>query len=191
MRTTMRMKPSGLLALAVVLGTPALASAQLFPNLPIRRERTPCSQENPQYKMIRQEYWGYYPTCWRKFPAGWGCPSPEAPNWERDKKFPPLEVLNRTDRAAPADGAGGEMPGPTDDGTVRPGDAKPKPPERLPDLPDGGSPFEPVPTPAPKPGDKPPASTKPGGADPFDTPPTATSFPRSRGLIASVLSRRR
>jgi hypothetical protein len=188
MRTIMRMKPSGLLALAVVLGTPALASAQLFPNLPLRRERPPCSHENPQYKMIRQEYWGYYPTCWRKFPAGWGCPSPEAPNWERDKKYPPLEVLNRTDRAAPENGPDGEMPAPNDGGAVRPGDTKPKPKDPFPELPnEGASPFEPV----PKPGDKPPAPATPGGANPTDAPPTATSFPRTRGLIAGVLSRRR
>src|SRR4051812_1774071 len=82
-------RASALLFVAVVLGAPSLASAQLFPNLPIRRERTPCANENPQYKMIRQEYWGYYPTCWRRFPPGWGCPSAEAPNWEAAKAKAP------------------------------------------------------------------------------------------------------
>ena len=35
---------SSALALALVVGLPALAQAQLFPNLWIQRERTPCAE---------------------------------------------------------------------------------------------------------------------------------------------------
>src|SRR3954469_2486152 len=87
-----RSRPTALLALGVARGARALAGAQLIPNLPIRRERPPCAAENPAYRQIRQEYWGYYPTCWRKFPPGWGCPSPEAPNWEAEKRRQKLDV---------------------------------------------------------------------------------------------------
>lgn len=69
--------------LVMVLGAPMLAEAQqggLFPLAPIRRQRVACPAENPVYGLYRQEYFGYHPTCWRKFPAGWGCPSSEAPN---------------------------------------------------------------------------------------------------------------
>ena len=70
-------------ALAFIVSTPALAHAQqsgLFPLAPIQRQRTPCPMEDPVYRMYRQQYFGYHPTCWRRFPPGWGCPSPEAPN---------------------------------------------------------------------------------------------------------------
>jgi hypothetical protein len=66
--------------LALIVGLPAVAEAQLFPNLAIRRHRVSCDQEAPVYRLYRQQYYGYYPTCWRVFPPGWGCPSPEAPN---------------------------------------------------------------------------------------------------------------
>jgi hypothetical protein len=39
--------------------------------------------EDPIYGMYRQQYFGYFPTCWRTFPPGWGCPSTEAPNMAR------------------------------------------------------------------------------------------------------------
>jgi hypothetical protein len=55
----------------------------LFPRAPIRRQRVPCDQEDPTYKIYKQQYFGYHPTCWRTFPTGWGCPSAEAPNRER------------------------------------------------------------------------------------------------------------
>ena len=32
----------------------------------------PCELEPPVYKVYRQQYFGYFPTCWRKFPPGWG-----------------------------------------------------------------------------------------------------------------------
>ena len=70
------------LALLLAAGLPSLAQAQLFPNLWIQRERAACANEPPFYGHVRRDYYGYYPTCWRKFPEGWACPTPnpEAPN---------------------------------------------------------------------------------------------------------------
>ena len=67
---------------AAVVDAPAFVQAQteLFPLAPIKRERVPCPMEDPVYGLYRHQYFGYYPTCWRAFPPGWGCPSPEAPN---------------------------------------------------------------------------------------------------------------
>ncbi len=76
----------GALAMALVLGMPWLAQAQqggLFPLAPITRQRPPCPMEDPVYELYRHQYFGYFPTCWRQFPAGWGCPSPDAPNVAR------------------------------------------------------------------------------------------------------------
>lgn len=66
-----------------VLGASSLAQAQhtgLFPNWQVRRQKQACVQEPPEFRLYRQVYHGYYPTCWRRFPQGWGCQSPEAPN---------------------------------------------------------------------------------------------------------------
>jgi hypothetical protein len=82
-----------LAVLTVVLSLPHLAQAQqsgLFPLHPIKRQRVPCDQEDPLYKTYKQQYFGYYPTCWRTFPDGWGCPSREAPNKEEEFKKLPL-----------------------------------------------------------------------------------------------------
>ena len=71
---------------------PELARAQqtgLFPLAPIKRQRVPCDQEDPIYKIYKHQYFGYHPTCWRQFPTGWGCPSPTAPDKEKSfKKIP-------------------------------------------------------------------------------------------------------
>jgi len=163
-----------LFGLLAVLGLPALAQAQLFPNLPIRRERQDCTQENPQYKMIRQEYWGYYPTCWRKFPPGWGCPSPEAPDWEASKRKIPLVPPEPIDGG---DDLGGDEPGmePRPDEGGRP--ARPRDNEGLPPVPDDNvSPFDPTPRPpaggnAPSPFDPTPRPAPAGGVSPPDAPP--------------------
>ena len=49
----------------------------------------PCDQEDPIYKTYKHQYFGYHPTCWRQFPAGWGCPSPAGPDREASfKKYP-------------------------------------------------------------------------------------------------------
>jgi hypothetical protein len=128
--------------LAVALGAPALAHAQqggLFPLAPIRRERVPCAAEDPVYRLYRHEYFGYHPTCWRRFPAGWGCPSPEAPNaaaeFEREKlqvpETPPAEPGPETE---PGAGREGEMaPGRGGPTTPSPNVLPPLPPaERSP-----------------------------------------------------------
>ena len=60
-----------------------------FPLSNIKCKRTPCEMEDPTYRMYRHEFYGYHPTCWRKFPANWGCPSPEAPDLQ--KAFDPKQ----------------------------------------------------------------------------------------------------
>ena len=189
MRTILprRGRSSALLALAMILGVPALAEAQLFPNLPLRkRERADCSQENPQYKMVRQEYWGYYPTCWRKFPAGWGCPSADAPNWEQAKRDLALDKLP-DDGLPPAEGDG--MPADGADPAETP--ANPPANNALPELPsEGTSPFDqPVtpPTPPPAtPGTAP--GVPPAGAAP---PGTAARPRRARNLVSGLFNTRK
>src|SRR5262249_52799768 len=81
----------------------------------------------PVYKMYKDKYFGYHPACWRPFPSGWGCPSPEKPDVEkafRERK------LGTPEGAAPMgaeEGAPGAQP-------TRPG---------IPPLPGGArSPFE-------------------------------------------------
>lgn len=101
--------------IALVLLAPTFVQAQqtgLFPLAPIKRQRVPCPDENPIYRRYRAEYYGYYPTCWRRFPPGWGCPSPEAPNlakeYEELKPDPtPPTPPNDFGDEAPDDGRGG------------------------------------------------------------------------------------
>ena len=80
--TRRRLGSPAWLAIGLVTLLPALAEAQLFPNRTIRRERPNCASEPPFNAQVRREYFGYYPTCWRPFPAGWACPcpNPELPN---------------------------------------------------------------------------------------------------------------
>src|SRR5262245_41811807 len=33
----------------------------MFPLAPIRRQRVPCNQEDPTYKIYKQQYFGYHP----------------------------------------------------------------------------------------------------------------------------------
>ncbi len=69
----------------------------LFPLAPIRRQRVPCDREDPTYKIYKQQYFGYHPTCWRTFPPGWGCPSAQAPDFEKSKRdFPPGHATEET-----------------------------------------------------------------------------------------------
>ena len=134
------------LGLTMSLIAPSLAEAQqsgLFPNIGVRRQRVPCAAEDPVYKLYRHEYFGYHPTCWRRFPAGWGCPSPEAQNAAAAFKAFPLDIPQPADsndggdEAAPANGGGMKekpgLPNPSDlplpDGDSSPFDLdnKPKP----------------------------------------------------------------
>jgi hypothetical protein len=144
---------------AITASLPQMASAQqggLFPLHPIKRKRVPCDQEDPIYKIAKYQYFGFHPTCWHPFPAGWGCPSPEAPDREKSFKETPLGST-----------AEGELPPP---GAEERPETEPGPTRRpgaLPAVP-RESPFD---TPAPTPG-----GAQPGGAnprqvpDPFDAP---------------------
>ncbi|MFO0910352.1 MAG: hypothetical protein U0794_18740 [Isosphaeraceae bacterium] len=164
-RTRRRLSWPAAAALAFALGAPSLAHAQqggLFPLAPIRRERVPCQMEDPVYRLYRQEYFGYHPTCWRRFPTGWGCPSPEAPNaaeafrlLPRDK--PPADLGPDMGEEPPPDG----RPAP-DRGAEAPGNPPP--------LPSGErSPFE-----LDKPGTTPPTATPGTGTNPPGGIPPAT-----------------
>ncbi|ODT99441.1 MAG: hypothetical protein ABS79_04505 [Planctomycetes bacterium SCN 63-9] len=130
--------------LTLLVGLPELAFGQqsgLFPNAPIRRVRPPCDQEDSVYKLYRQQYYGYHPTCWRKFPDGWGCPSPEAPDKEKSfreiKKTPPVNPdMEPEDRDEPGNEPANDMDRPAD----RPGPS----PFDLPAVPEGTKPpFQP------------------------------------------------
>ena len=144
----------------MIVSLPELARAQqtgLFPLAPIKRQRVPCDQEDPIYKTYKHQYFGYHPTCWRQFPAGWGCPSPDGPNKEESFKAIPF---------APTRAAAGEFGGPPeDDMNTQPGAIRPA----LPPIPGGvRSPFE-EPSDTDRPGAAP---TNPrGGRAPLPTPP--------------------
>ncbi len=185
---------SSALAMALVVGLPALAQAQLFPNLWIQRERTACQSEPPFYKHVRHNYYGYFPTCWRRFPEGWGCPcpSPDAPdaaanfrNQPRDPK-PKLPLPDDIDRL-PMDGGGGgpgaPAPGPgpgrrgIDDGGMPPLPRSERDP--FTDPPPGPGNTNPAPGTVPAPG-QPTVPGRPGAAPnraPFD--PIQPDLPRS------------
>jgi hypothetical protein len=193
MRTNSRMRgPAlGLAALALIITLPERARAQqggLFPNAPIRRQRVPCDQEDPVYKTYKYKYYGYHPTCWRPFPEGWGCPSPEAP--DKKKSFEKQPLVPRE----------GEQPG------AMPGPETPEQPETtrpaLPAVPRRGvDPFETQPE-AGAPGAAPTAPRDrrppiPPARDPFqldkpDNPPAAAPNPpraaRTRPGTAPALS---
>jgi hypothetical protein len=145
--------------LTLVVSLPELARAQqsgLFPNAPIRRQRVPCDQEDPIYKVYKHQYYGYHPTCWRPFPKGWGCPSPEAPNREKSFKELPLQTGEPEPGMMPEE----ETP-PTQPGVTRPA---------VPPLPPAGrSPFEDTPD-ATKP-ETPPGAAPRRGQAPLPTPP--------------------
>jgi hypothetical protein len=132
MRTKSRTRGRGLVlaVLTLIVSLPELAQAQqsgLFPLAPIKRQRVPCDQQDPVYKLYKEKYFGYHPPCWRPFPTGWGCPSPEKPDVAksfREQKLGTLEGAEQGDTGEPAQG---------DQGQGRPA---------VPALPGGRSPFE-------------------------------------------------
>jgi hypothetical protein len=160
MRTNSRSRGCGLVlaVLTVVVSLPEFAQAQqtgLFPNMNIRRQRVPCDQEDPIYKVYKHQYYGYHPTCWRQFPNGWGCPSPEAPNREQSFKEIPLQAGDRIESP--------DRPG-TEEMPPAPGATRPT----LPPLPGGArSPFEDEPE-QPRPA-APPTNPR-GGQNPRQAP---------------------
>ncbi len=168
-------------ALAFIVGAPTLADAQqsgLFPLAPIQRQRTPCPMEDPVYRMYRQQYFGYHPTCWRRFPPGWGCPSPEAPNpaasfreIPRDKPPADLGADGQPQPDAQPQPAPGEM-------EAGPKPRNPQNPNNLPPLPPGDrSPFD-LDT---RPGNPPAGEAQPGAREPVRPTP---GTPGSAGLGA-------
>ncbi len=184
---SIRRKPGQVLAvLAAVMSLSGLAEAQqsgMFPLSPIRRVRTPCANEEPIYKLYRDQYYGYYPTRWRKFPDNWNLSSPESPNTKEALKKNPIEGPKGS---APEGEGGDEMQGPAGAG-AKP--AIPTPPadnERSPfemDKPDNGAGAAPG---AAGPGRRNPAArgaTPPPAADasPFDTPDTSPANPAGAG----------
>ena len=113
-------------ALAVVMLAPKLAQAQqtgLFPLAPIRRQRPPCAMEDPVYRLYRTEYFGYHPTCWRRFPTGWGCPSAEVPDAAKEFKILPRDLPRNDNGFQSPDGPDNGM-GP-DRGNTAPGPKTP------------------------------------------------------------------
>ena len=56
-------------------------------------ERTPKPLEPPFYAHVRRDYYGYFPTCWSRFPEGWACPcpNPELPNAAASFRDRPLD----------------------------------------------------------------------------------------------------
>lgn len=184
---------SSALAMVLVVGLPALAQAQLFPNMWIQRERTPCPNEPAFYKHIRHNYYGYYPTCWRKFPEGWACPcpNPEIPDAAtsfrsipRDPKpeaLPSDEDLDLDRGARPPAGPRMDSGRPGIDNSELP----PLPGDLPPALGEPRRPGIPNPTTPSGPGTVPgrPGSTAPR-TDPFEGIPQ--NLPRSNGSGASL-----
>jgi len=155
-------------AVAVSALAPSAVDAQqeqLFPNLWIQRQRVPPSQEKPLYGMYRNRYYGYFPTCWRRFPPGWGCPSPEVPDWEAEVERNPVDLGGFGPGEFDGMGAGGLGPAPDGGAGPAPGE------EPLPELPDEGrSLFERDPF-APEPDDQPEPELRQPQEDPFESEP--------------------
>ncbi len=163
--TRRRLGSLALPAIGLVFLVPALAEAQLFPNRTIRREKPDCATEPPFYKQVRRDYFGYYPTCWSRFPAGWGCPCPDlelqSARAEFDK-FNPKDGTRKPQNSSSSEGTEArDRPDVFTEPDPKP-DAKPESGEMgIPPLPkDGATPFN-LDGPA-----KPPAVNPPGGANP-------------------------
>jgi len=180
-RSWRRLRSPAAWAFVLTLGAPMLAEAQqggLFPLAPIRRQRVPCQNENPVYGLYRHEYFGYHPTCWRRFPAGWGCPSPEAPDAAASfAKRPrdPAFALHPEDEEGPI-GPDREGMGPDEPGM--PGGPEE---DQLPPLPEGRAPFQPDvrPDEAPAPRSTPRPSAPPAGpgSNPLELLPPPADTP--------------
>jgi hypothetical protein len=166
------------LTMAVSLSERAQAQQTgLFPLSTIRRERPPCQNEDPVYKYYKQRYFGYHPTCWAPFPAGWGCPSKQTADKEKEFAERPL--------GKPPEMEEGDL-GPEDNRGQQPRGAQPN----IPDLGQPRDPFEMDPRPNGAPGANPlpprdgqtPRATPPrdGGRSPFDDLPKGAAVSPSR-----------
>jgi hypothetical protein len=169
----------GLAVLALVVSLSERAQAQqsgLFPLAPIRRERPPCANEDPVYKLYKQQYFGYHPTYWSRFPGGWGITSKEAPDKEKSFTEQPLGKPPELGEGAagPAEEGMGPMPGA---GAAQPA-APPLPRgRRSPFDMDNGGPG-PIPGPAGNPAPRP---ATPRDASPFNELPQGAAYPSRRG----------
>jgi hypothetical protein len=164
-------------AFGLMMLLPTLAEAQLFPNATIKRQRVPCCEEPSVYSLYRRQYYGYYPTCWRRFPPGWGCPSPEAPNGAAAMEEIRREIAREAQAGAGAEGDPGVAPGAEGANAPAEGNAPPRGMIPLPG--DERSPFE---MPDDAPGTPPAPGAAPGAPDPLpspfeDTPPAAAAPP--------------
>ena len=163
------------LGLSLVVGLPALAEAQLFPNRTITRQKEACAAEPPFYSTVRRNYFGYYPTCWSKFPEGWGCPcpNPELPNRVASFSDQPRDPFQPTGANADPEG----MPG---DDSAPPLDSKPTDDSAMPPVPNpsGRSPFSSEPTP-------PEANPRPTLPDPSVPPRTSGTTPSTNRPIGN------
>lgn len=168
--------------LACLAGLPAVAEAQLFPNLPIhKRTREDCALEKPLFGLYRQQYYGYYPTCWRKFPPGWGCPTPDAPNWAAEVARSPVQhpgdPMNGDEKPRDRQGAGDD---PFEGGAMPPLPTQERSPFELDEPAAGGNA-------APDPGAAAPRTNQSapdplGGApDPFELPGQGGATPAAPG----------
>jgi hypothetical protein len=141
--------------------------------------------EDPVYRLNREQYYGYFPTCWRRFPQGWGCPSPEAPDVEKAFRDLPLEKPSELapiqgEEMGPIPGLPAGEPGAGAEGM--PGQPGRPGPGNLPALPRGGrSPFEiDEGMPATPPGTSPnpnPNQPIPGPIEPTRPPTSLNSLP--------------
>ncbi len=203
------------LALALLVGLPAMAQAQLFPNLYSHRQRAACASEPPFYGHVRRDYFGYYPTCWQRFPEGWACPcpNPEAPNAAAAFRARPLDDKTKLEPPnyddMPPDDRGDAGTGPAQGSAPRggagrpPGGAGPI----LPEVPSERDPFDldpkrpavpnspggPLSRPATPsdltPGRNAPGATRPSSGSPFEQP--TTPAPRggtgpSNGIVPAI-----
>lgn len=192
-----RLRSQAVWTLLLIVGAPTFVQAQqtgLFPLRPIRRERVPCPAEDPVYRLHREQFYGYFPTCWRRFPPGWGCMSPEAPDpaasYKKYPRTPPPSDAMEGDQP----GAPGAMPDePDQEGAPRPGGGAAPGPNPLPTPPPSrGNLFELDDT---KPGNAPNRPAPPPGSNPNDLPPpgsalsprTAPDSKPSAGLMAPGL----
>lgn len=182
-QTRTRLGWSAASALAVVMLAPELAQAQqtgLFPLAPIRRQRPPCAMEDPVYRLYRTEYFGYHPTCWRRFPSGWGCPSADAPDAAKEFKVLPRDLPSSENSFQGPDAPDAEMP--ANRGNTAPGPKAPTT-DPLPSIPEENiNPFKLDAKPIPPADRNPPApdspSATPGSAPAGGNAPPAPSAAR-------------
>ncbi len=168
-----------LVVLAAFASLSGLAKAQqsgLLPLHAIKRERTPCANEDPIYKLYRNQYYGYFPTQWRKFPDHWSLRNSETPDVAKELKEKPIEAPKGFSGEGDMEEPQGPGPGPGQG--AKPTIPNPPPDtERSPfdmDKPDNGGAAPATRRPPAARGNQPPP---PGDSSPFDVPDTNAPAP--------------